>query len=241
MPFQYIMDQSDNVIYYTEDYAPGQGGNSPFTQGNDVQFPFPILFCLACHGQSPPVSLQQAEHTLGVSSVSRLPRHAAPILEGLEFTVLQHVPETGSPKDANHGGRYFKKWLCGCGKSYGRSQDLRRHITDKHQTPHKCPFCDTYWTRAEKIRRHLATKHQDRFTEEQLRQIRCLKSRKDTIRFVVQCRMSTLPGSDISDAWGAGLSLADVLEPLGIALAGGDDELTTIRRETDDLWSLYCI
>lgn len=187
------------------------------------------------------MSLQQSEYTPGAPLVSPLQHHAAPIPEDLEFTVLQHVPKTESSRKASHGGRGFKKWPCHCGKSYGRLQDLRRHTTDKHQTPHKCPFCDTYWTRADKIRRHLMTKHQDRFTEEELQQIRFLKSRKDTIRFVVQCRMPKLPGSNTPGPWGAGLSLVDIPEPHGMVLAGGDGELNNIRRETDDVWSLYRI
>lgn len=129
---------------------------------------------------------------------------AAPILEGLDFTVPQRVPEIGSSKRSNRGRRESKKCLCryvNCGKSYGRFQDLERHIREKHQTLPKCPFCDTNLARAEKIRRHLIINHQDCFTEEELRQIRRLKSRKDTIQLVAECGGTPKsPGSNIPDA-----------------------------------------
>ena len=41
----------------------------------------------------------------------------------------------------------------------------------------------------------------------------------------------------IPGAWGEGLSLVDVLSPLGMALAGRYGELTSINWETDDLLS----
>ncbi len=112
------------------------------------------------------------------------------MLDGFEFTVPQCVPEVGSVKRPNHGGRGSKEWLCyhgGCDKAYQRFQELRRHIRDKHQTPRNCPFCDAKWTRSERIRRHLITKHQDHFTGEERQEIRRLWGRDDTIRFVEKC------------------------------------------------------
>ena len=200
------MDQSDDILHRTGGYVLEQSVNPPCIHGTDIQFHSPIPFCIACHAQSPPVSPQQLGNTPyvlpGPPFQHRDP--AAPILEGLDFAVPQRVPEIESSKRSKRGRRESKKYLChyvNCGKSYGRSQDLNRHIRENHQTLPKCPFCSTNLVRAEKLRRHLIIKHQDRFAVEELRQIRRLKSRKDTIRLVAECGGTPkLPDSNIPGA-----------------------------------------
>lgn len=135
----------------------------------------------AFHGHG---SLGQAEHNTGVPPLSPFQRHTAPTLEG--------VPEVNGAKMLKYDWRGPEEWLCpevDCGKVYRRSQDLRRHTRDKHQTPHKCPFCDKKWTRPDKIREHLRTKHEDHFTEEELREVRSLRGWDVTVDFVAKCGM----------------------------------------------------
>jgi len=125
-----------------------------------------------------------------------------------------------------------------------RSQDLRRHTRDKHQTPHKCPFCDTKWTRPEKIRGHLTTKHEDHFTEEELREVRGLRGLNDTVRYVAKCGMPKVPQQQHHQCRGPSLILdlylADTVsvEPQGMRLDEEDGDLAPIGQDADSLWSL---
>ncbi len=195
------------------------------------------MFSNAFHGH---VSLQQAQYNIDVPTLSPFRRHAAPIREG--------VAEVNRAKVPNYDGRCPEpeEWLCpedDCKKTYRRSQDLRRHTRDKHQTPHKCPFCDKNWTRPEAIRGHLVTKHEDHFTEEELREVRSLRGWKDTVRFVEECRMPKVPQQQHSQYTGPSFILAPSLidtlpvEPQGMGLAEGDGDLAPIGRDAD-LWSL---
>jgi len=148
-----------------------------------------------------------------------------------------------------YDGRGPEEWLCpedDCKKTYRRSQDLRRHTRDKHQTPHKCPFCDTKWTRPEKIRGHLTTKHEDHFTEEELREVRGLRGWNDTVRFIAKCGMPKVPQQQRHQCTARGpslilaLSLVDTVsvEPQGMRLEEEDGDLASIEQDEDSLWSL---
>jgi len=189
------------------------------------------MFSNAFHGH---VSLEQAQYNIDVPTLSPFRRHAAPIREGVAEVNRAKVPN------------YDEEWLCpedDCKKTYRRSQDLRRHTRDKHQTPHKCPFCDKNWTRPEAIRGHLVTKHEDHFTEGELREVRSLRGWKDTVRFVEECRMPKVPQQQHSQYTGPSFILAPSLidtlpvEPQGMGLAEGDGDLAPIGRDAD-LWSL---
>jgi len=59
----------------------------------------------------------------------------------------------------------------------------------------------------------------------------------DPLRPALQPENAKVAWQHIPGAWGEGLSLVDVLAPLGMALAGRYGELTNIRWETDDLLS----
>ncbi|KAN0124447.1 hypothetical protein V8E52_002096 [Russula decolorans] len=80
-----------------------------------------------------------------------------------------------------------KEWTCdhdGCNKSYGRPQDVRRHVREKHGILPECPICGIKWARAEKIRKHLIKKHRNQFTKEERQQIRHLQRLNNTIDFL---------------------------------------------------------
>lgn len=172
------------------------------------------------------VFLQQAEYKTGVAPLSPFQCHA--------------VPEMNRAKMSNYDGRGPKEWNCpedDCRRTYRRSQDLRRHTRDKHQTPYRCPFCDKKWTRPEKIRGHLITEHEDHFTEEKLREVRSLRGLNDTVRFVARCGMPNrkVPQQQHPLCTGPSFILAPSLidtllvEPQGMGLAEWYGDLTGSR------------
>ncbi|KAH9053733.1 hypothetical protein EDB87DRAFT_1580867 [Lactarius vividus] len=66
--------------------------------------------------------------------------------------------------------------LCGtCGQSFGRPQELKRHIKDKHMPRSQCPFCFYEWSRPDKIKTHLTNVHRDAFSAEVLKEICALR------------------------------------------------------------------
>ncbi|KAF8261688.1 hypothetical protein EI94DRAFT_1745424 [Lactarius quietus] len=71
-----------------------------------------------------------------------------------------------------------------CNKAYQRRQDLKRHTIDKHIRHRKCPFCHTEWSRPERIKVHLLEQHRSLLTEDQQQEIRTLRGRDNTIRFL---------------------------------------------------------
>jgi hypothetical protein len=81
---------------------------------------------------------------------------------------------------------HSKRWLCprdDCDKSYGRPQDVGRHIRAEHEISlaPRCFVCDMKWTRAENIKKHLISRHRDHFTKEQRRKIRRSRGLNDTV------------------------------------------------------------
>jgi len=53
-----------------------------------------------------------------------------------------------------------------CNIVFGRIQEYKRHIRDKHTERRRCPFCDFQWSRPNIIKVHLISKHAQRFTAE---------------------------------------------------------------------------
>ena len=53
-----------------------------------------------------------------------------------------------------------------CGSRFGRVQELKRHLKDRHEPPRQCPFCDFEWARPDKIKHHITMHHSDQFTAE---------------------------------------------------------------------------
>ncbi|KAH9966463.1 hypothetical protein BC827DRAFT_1176066 [Russula dissimulans] len=112
-----------------------------------------------------------------MSSFQERPNHA---VKARKVTGPQRCQETQDTPGSN-------QWFCphgDCDKTYGRLQELKRHIRDKHNIPRKCPFCDTTWTRPETIRGHLVVQHQDHLTEEECDYILKLRGREGTIHFL---------------------------------------------------------
>jgi hypothetical protein len=94
--------------------------------------------------------------------------------ETQEFGEFQLIPEMGIARSSKNRKKGSKQWKChhdGCNKSYGRRQEARRHMRDKHEVSPKCFICDFKRTRPEKIREHLLSKHRHHFTEEERQEI----------------------------------------------------------------------
>ncbi|KAH8992178.1 hypothetical protein EDB92DRAFT_1816023 [Lactarius akahatsu] len=87
-------------------------------------------------------------------------------VEGASNMILsQHAATTGAVRP-----------LCGiCGQSFGRPQDLKRHIKDKHMPRRQCPFCSHEWSRPDRIKAHLTDAHRDALSAEVLQGICALR------------------------------------------------------------------
>lgn len=64
-----------------------------------------------------------------------------------------------------------------CNIVFGRIQEYKRHIKDKHMDRRRCPFCDFQWSRSDIIKVHLNSKHAERFTAEILEGFMALRGR----------------------------------------------------------------
>ncbi|KAF8264647.1 hypothetical protein EI94DRAFT_440870 [Lactarius quietus] len=70
-----------------------------------------------------------------------------------------------------------------CGKSFGRPQDVRRHVIDVHMPRRRCPFCYYEWSRVNKIKAHLSGVHSNVFSAENLQSICALRG-QDMVVFL---------------------------------------------------------
>ncbi|KAH9978187.1 hypothetical protein BGW80DRAFT_1540207 [Lactifluus volemus] len=174
--------------------------SSPSTQWRNVQLsnpcdpdPDPDPTLVVSQGQS---SRRRSEGTSGTGphpiSISPFQCRDDQASEALERIDSGCPPSTRSPQGAPYLGRASPEWHCGAcrDKKYGRAQDLKRHIRDKHQLPQECPFCRIKWTRPEKIRKHLIAFHRGLFTEAIEGEISHLRGQKNTIRFLKRLRGS---------------------------------------------------
>jgi len=145
------------------------------------------------------VSPQQLEDIPGTHPNSPFEHHPdqrVDPVEAPESNGFQRTPAMGTAQ----GSRVrlvmgSKEWPCdrdGCNKIYGRPQDVRRHVREKHEILPECLICGIKWTRAEKIRRHLIKNHRDHFTKKQRQQIRHLQSLKNTIDFLKKWEITKL-------------------------------------------------
>jgi len=55
---------------------------------------------------------------------------------------------------------------CPTVKGFGRDQEVKRHVRDKHMPQSVCPFCNFPWTRPDKIKDHIIFNHAYMFTVE---------------------------------------------------------------------------
>jgi len=70
-----------------------------------------------------------------------------------------------------------------CSIVFGRIQEYKRHIRDKHTDRRRCPFCDFQWSRPNIIKVHLVSKHAEKFTPEILERFKGLRGR-EVVEFV---------------------------------------------------------
>ncbi|KAH9035947.1 hypothetical protein EDB84DRAFT_1200641 [Lactarius hengduanensis] len=116
---------------------------------------------------------------------SQVPRQQ---LEELKETrqdpVLESAWKSENRSKAPRGVRHCTD----CGKVYRRPQELKRHTRDRHEWQRTCPFCCTRWSRPERIRAHLMKKHESCLTKDQQQEIRLLRGRDDTVRFLEKWR-----------------------------------------------------
>jgi Zinc finger, C2H2 type len=171
----------------TADHSPGQRVTFPFAQINDAQFHDPNPLIDEFHG--PHVSPQPFSYMPVPHSRSLFQPHPDPIADALERIGPQRDPEISSVQGPRNRGTGSKGCpYVNCDKGYGRPQDLKRHIRDKHRIPPRCPFCGIESTRAENIRKHLIVQHGDRFSSEERRDICRLQGWEATIGFLEKCR-----------------------------------------------------
>jgi hypothetical protein len=75
-------------------------------------------------------------------------------------------------------GRRARPVCVHCNKDFGRIQELKRHLIEKHAPPRRCPFCDVPWTRPSGMKAHLMARHAEKFTAEMLEAIKALRGRR---------------------------------------------------------------
>lgn len=75
-------------------------------------------------------------------------------------------------------GRRARPICVPCNKDFGRVQELKRHLIEKHMPLRRCPFCDVPWTRPSGMKAHLVARHAKRFTAEMLEAIKALRGRR---------------------------------------------------------------
>jgi hypothetical protein len=72
------------------------------------------------------------------------------------------------------------RWECFCGQTFGRGQELRRHLVQVDQPRQTCPFklCTYNWKRLDKIKAHIMNVHASKFCPKLLEEIRNLRGKK---------------------------------------------------------------
>ena len=173
------MDQNDCL----------RGTNSPFDQGNgnDVQFPNPNQSCTTSDSPLSHLSPQQSEYIPDTHPNSLFEHHPGQEFEDPESSRSQRIPEIEIALGPRSGSINSKTWPCdrdGCNKNYGRRQELRRHVRERHGILPKCLICGIKWSRAVNIREHLIKKHRGHFTKKECQEIHDLKGLNNTIKFL---------------------------------------------------------
>src|SRR5258708_16949220 len=65
-----------------------------------------------------------------------------------------------------------------CNRRFRRTQELKRHLKEKHEPWRRCPFCKFPWTRPDKIKQHITSYHRDKLTTEVMDKFRALYGKK---------------------------------------------------------------
>ncbi|KAN0130384.1 hypothetical protein V8E53_011785 [Lactarius tabidus] len=74
-------------------------------------------------------------------------------------------PTKAQEADGPAGGNASSRWHCvydDCEATFGRHQELKRHLIGVHTPWRRCPFCSYEWSRPNKIKTHLMENHQDK-------------------------------------------------------------------------------
>ena len=131
------------------------------------------------------ISPQQSEYVPGTYPFED---HLGQRDEVPEFGEFQSISEIEIAQDSKNNVTESKEWPCpyeGCEKRrYGRHQEVRRHIREKHAILPKCLICGIKWTRAEKIRKHILLEHRQHFTKKERQEICDLRGLDNTIDFL---------------------------------------------------------
>jgi hypothetical protein len=155
--------------------------------GESVTEVLPALQTLFLEG--PPVSGPVQEVIGRFVAARQLAGHPLAVSRSERF------PEMGIARSSKNGTKGSKQWKCphdGCNKSYGRRQEARRHMRDKHEVSPKCFICGIKWTRSAKIKEHLLSKHRHHFTEEERREIQRLRGLNNMIDLLERLEITRL-------------------------------------------------
>ncbi|KAF8261686.1 hypothetical protein EI94DRAFT_1745414 [Lactarius quietus] len=179
-------EYSEHITIQEEDMQltgrqlPDQGIDSPSTPGGNVQL---------CH----PRNAYTFPSDMSPSQVPQ--QHWEELQEARKYTDTAIGCDSESRGKAPRGLHRCTN----CNKAYQRRQELKRHTRDKHVRHRKCPLCRTGWSRPERIRVHLLKQHGSLLTEGQQQEIRILRGRDNTIRFLEKYGNTTHPGSYTPD------------------------------------------
>jgi len=111
----------------------------------------------------------------GLDQMGQQP-NSPPYGTGVPFTV-QDGTKPEDQRSRNVDGK-VRPVCVYCNKSFGRDQELQRHMKDIHTPRRQCPFCEVTWTRPDKIKAHIVADHADKFTAEMLEGIKAFCGRR---------------------------------------------------------------
>jgi hypothetical protein len=121
--------------------------------------------------------------------------NSPPYGTGGHFTFQDAIPE--GQRSHNVDGKVRPVCIY-CNTSFGRDQELRRHINDIHTPRRRCPFCQFMWARPDKIKAHIVADHADKFTADMLEGIKTFCGRR-----IVEFMDAYDHGLDMGPAFGS--------------------------------------
>jgi hypothetical protein len=113
-----------------------------------------------------------------------LPPSSGPQFPPPEPTHSDILTANVQPTDASGGvdlpGGAQPRCKCVCGKTFGRRQELKRHLDQVDKPRQMCPFkpCTYNWIRLDKIKAHIINDHANKFCPDLLEQICKLRGKK---------------------------------------------------------------
>lgn len=94
---------------------------------------------------------------------------------GAASTTIEGTSMVPAQAEGAATSSYVRPVCDACGKSFGRPQDVRRHVKDLHTPRRQCPLCPYEWSRPAKIKIHLTDVHRDLLSAEDLKDICTLR------------------------------------------------------------------